>query len=205
MTVETLRDVDVAAPTSLLIAADARRTRALLEVEPVLDEIERRAAIGLGAISSAAVLGALRQLPVDLPIPVTTVTPSVVKTLRLAPEGCYDVDGTSIIRRAVPAVRVVSAGVCTSTWGEGLRQASQFASYCSRYAVVSARAFDRDAAMIEARYYGIGLATMTGSADSFRWLVRPAPFCPTRQTAASWQFAETALEALALSPERARR
>ena len=49
---------------------------------------------------------------------------------------------------------------------------------------------------MEARYYGIGLATMIEGPESFSWLVRPESFNPTRETVASWHFAESAQEAL---------
>ena len=79
--------------------------------------------------------------------------------------------------------------------------ASKFASYCTRYAVLTSSRFNVDRAMVESRYYGIGLATMLDGAESFSWLVHPEPFRPTRETGASWEFAESALDAFANNPD----
>lgn len=205
MTVEVLRTASAdAAPGTLHVPAETRRTRALLEVQPVLDELDRRADLGLGAILSSPLLGALRQLPVDLPVPIGGVGRPTLRMLTTAPAGCVEVAEGYVVRRAVAPLRVVSAGVCASSWADGLRQASRFASYCSRYAVMTGSRFNRDRAMMEARYYGIGLATMADGAESFSWLVHPEPFRSTRETAAFWHFAESALDAFAHSPDLAR-
>jgi hypothetical protein len=205
MTVELLWAAsEDATPGALHVAADTRRTRALLELEPVLDELERRAVVGLGAILSRSLLDALAELPTDVPVPLARLSAAIVAQLQTMPAGCVEFDGRSVVRHAVPAVRVLSAGVCSGSWADGLRQASLFASYCSRYAVLTSSRFDRERAQMEARFYGIGLATMLNGAESFTWLVEPEQFKATRQTTASWLFAESALDALAHSPDLAR-
>lgn len=200
MTVDVLRSASPKAhPGSIHVPASARNTRALLELDPVLDELERRAAVGLSSILSRSLLEVLCELPVDLPVELQRLSESQIRVLRKAPPGCVEFSEGHIIRRAVPPVRVVSAGVCASTWADGLRQASQFASYCTRYAVLTSPSFDEDAAVMEARFYGIGLATMTRGAESFEWRLAPETFVATRETVASWHFAETALDAFAHS------
>jgi len=200
MTVDVLRSASgKASPAAWRVAASSRRTKAVLEMDPIRDEIERRAAIGLGGILRESLLEALLTLPVDLPVPVGALDASTVRTLMAAPAGCVDFTDEIVVRRAVSPIRVLSAGVCAATWSDGLSQAGQFASYCSRYAVLTSDSDDLDRAVMEARYYGIGLATMTDGSASLTWLIPPAPFRATRETVASWHFAESALQAVTQS------
>ncbi len=205
MTVEVLRAAAAEArPGALQVPTEALRTRALLEMDPVLDEIERRAAVGLSSILSMRLLEALRDLPADLPVPRDSLTAETLKVLSTSPAGCVEFVDECVVRLAVPPVQIVSAGVCASSWQEGLRQASQFASYCTRYAVMTSDRFDEETASMEARFYGIGLAAMVDGPESFAWLVAPETFRPSRETAESWHFSECALEALSHNPDLGR-
>jgi hypothetical protein len=204
MTVDVLRAASANdSPAAWRVSAPARRTRAVLEMDPVLDEIERRAAIGLGGILNKALLEALLNLPVDLPVPIQALDTRTIRTLTAAPAGCIDFSNDVVVRRAVSPIRVLRAGVCAARWSDGLSQAGQFASYCSRYAVLTSDTADLDHAVMEARYYGIGLATMIDGPESLKWLVHPALFRPTRETVASWHFAESALDAMSHSVDLA--
>lgn len=209
MTIEVLRSVSMkasaAADTSTLhVSASTRHTQAVLQMDPVLDEIERRAEAGIGGILDERLLEALLVLPVDIPVPAEALDADTQRELSAAPPGCVDFVGHTVVRRAVSPIRVLSAGVCAATWSDGLRQAGQFASYCERYAVLTGPAEDIDHAAMEANFYGIGLATLTRGSESLRWIVRPASFRATRETVASWHFAESAFEAMVHSPERLR-
>lgn len=209
MTVEVLRSASImasaaAATATLHVSASTRRTKAVLQMDPVLDEIERRAEAGLGGILDESLLEALLVLPVDIPVPAEALHADTQRELSAAPSGCVDFVDETVIRRAMSPIRVLSAGVCAATWSDGLSQAGQFASYCERYAVLTSPADDLDHAAMEASFYGIGLATMTRGSESLQWIVRPGSFRPTRETVASWHFAESAFEAMLQSPERLR-
>ncbi|MDQ0760256.1 hypothetical protein [Streptomyces canus] len=175
------------------------------------DEARRRSAVGLGAVDSRALLTALHDLPVDLPLSLSALDAHALRTLRTAPPGVVDQeDGQGIlVRRLVPAARVELVlvhgpqGISPRDWDSAVRDASQFAPFCARGVVVSDPVSERalhnpdpscdpdfDLLLLKARFYGVGVA-IQGSAG-LRWVLEPAPYRPLRHSAAQWLFHEQA-------------
>lgn len=160
----------------------------------VEDELERRVDTGLGALLSYADLTALAELPVDVPVPAQSLPREVVQRLQGITDAAVEHDAGVFTRRAVAAVRVRSVVHEGTRWAQALERASRFGPYAQR-SVVLAR-MPRNVARVrtEAAYYGIGVRV--GSDDDALWLAQPAPFRPTRYSAASWFFDETVLAAV---------
>ncbi|MEV5755279.1 hypothetical protein ACIQHU_25425 [Streptomyces tendae] len=170
------------------------------------DEVRRRFSAGLGAVDSRTLLNALHDLPVDLPVPRSTLDAHVLRTLHTAPPGVVGLreeERGVVVRRLVPAVRVELVlvhgplGIDCSEWDAAVRDASQFAPFCARGVVVSRLASEResrsdmDLLLLKARYYGVGVAVQERT-ESLRWLLEPAPYRPQRHSAAQWLFHEQA-------------
>ncbi|MDH6519464.1 hypothetical protein M2163_003551 [Streptomyces sp. SAI-135] len=175
------------------------------------DEARRRSAVGLGAVDSRALLTVLHDLPVDLPLQLSSLGAHALRTLHRAPAGVVeqeDCQGT-LVRRLVPAVRVELVlvhgvrGVSPGEWDSVVRDASQFAPFCARGVLLSHPVSERvlrspdlsddpdfDLLLMKARFYGVGVATQ-GPAG-LGWLLEPAPYRPLRHSAAQWLFHEQA-------------
>ena len=175
------------------------------------DEARRRSAAGLGAVDSRALLTVLHDLPTDFPVPLASLDAHALRMLHGAPPGVVElVEGQGIVvRRLVPAACVELVllhgprGISPREWDSAVRDASQFAPFCSRGVVVShpgpapgqhdfAAPGDPDTELLllKARFYGVGVATQ-GPAG-LRWLLDPAPYRPRRHSAAQWLFHEQA-------------
>ncbi|MES5821520.1 hypothetical protein [Streptomyces sp. RG80] len=188
-----------------------RGERVQAAVTVFADEARRRSAVGLGAVDSRVLLTALHDLPVDLPVPLTSLDAHALRMLHTAPPGAVDlVDGQRIaVRRLVPAVRVElvlvhgQRGISPCEWDSAVRDASQFAPFCARGVVVShplpepgrhnpgaTDDSDMDLLLLKARFYGVGVATQEPA--GLRWLLEPATYRPRRHSAAQWLFHEQA-------------
>ncbi|MFF9160680.1 hypothetical protein ACF081_10520 [Streptomyces longwoodensis] len=172
----------------------------------IQDEAFRRSSFGLGAVESRALLTTLYALPVDVPVPRSTLDHHTLRTLFTAPRGVVDLDAWeqgSVVRRLVPAVRVELVlvhgpdGISSGDWDAAVRDASQFAPFCSRGVVLSSPTPERgsgpdmDLLLLKARFYGVGVVQYELSKPP-RWLLEPAPHQPERHSAAQWLFHEQA-------------
>jgi hypothetical protein len=93
-----------------------------------------------------------------------------------------------VIRRVAVPLEVDLAVVPTVDWRRGLDQASLFAPFCSRAVVLARAPADTGDLLIEAAYYGIGVAVVRdGDIDV---LTDPQPFSRQCHNAAGWWFAE---------------
>ncbi|MFG2358592.1 hypothetical protein [Streptomyces sp. NPDC048521] len=178
------------------------------------DEVRRRSSAGLGAVDSRTLLTVLHDLPVDLPVPRSTLDAHALRTLHTAPPGVVDLredEQSVVVRCLVPAVRVELVlvhgphGISSRDWDAAVRDASQFAPFCARGVVVSPPAPERgllpdmDLLLLKARFYGVGVAVHQPTGP-LRWLLEPAPYRPERHSAAQWLFHEQAWRQL--GPDR---
>jgi hypothetical protein len=161
---------------------------------PVLDELNRRAEVGLGALRSYADLMVLSELPVDVPVPEHSLPPEVADRLRRVTPAAIEHDAGMITRRAVAAVRVRSIVHEGARWATALERASRFAPYAQRTVVLPRMPHNTARVRTEAAYYGVGV--QVGSGDDAVWLSQPAPFRPRFYSAASWFFDEAVLAAV---------
>ncbi|MFI2435751.1 hypothetical protein [Streptomyces sp. NPDC018693] len=165
------------------------------------DEVRRRSDAGLGAVDSRALLTALYDLPVGLPVPLGSLDAYALRVLHAAPPGVVDMDmdAATAVRRLVPAARVELVlvhgpdGIPPREWDPAVGNASQFAPFCARGVVVSSTAepeHELDLLLLKARYYGVGVATQ--SPKGMSWLLEPDPYRPQRHSPAQWLFHEHA-------------
>lgn len=186
---------DSTAPTALCEIANEADVILLdlpvtISFEPVADELNRRRGAGLGPIVDRELLSILFELPVDMEVPRSVLSQRAQRLLRKGPSGAAELTRQSVIRRAVPAVRVRHVTTHGRATVSLLRALSVFGPFCTRSLLVSGRDPGPDV-LDEAVRLGIGLASPgTG------WLVPPAPHVVRRHTAASWLLAERALAVL---------
>jgi hypothetical protein len=163
-------------------------TRAILRFRLVPDEDDRRRRVHLGAIRSPEVLELLLGLPAGFPVPVPSLTPAERSALRLAPPGVVALNAGWVTRQAVYPLAVDLAVIAPRGWRAGLEVAGRFAPFCSRLMLLRQRPHDTRSLRIQADFYGIGVAVVTGT--DVEVLVEPRPFRRQRFTAAGWQFLE---------------
>jgi hypothetical protein len=168
------------------------RTQALLVYRFDQQEVDRRAAQQMGVISSPDVLNLLLDLPLRMPVPISSLTRWERSALRSAPRGAVSIVDGDATREAVPPVTVDLAFVPARTWRGGLEIAGRFAPFCTRVMVLNRRPSELDEVRLQARYYGIGVMVVDQAGAEV--LVEPAPFRRQRFTAAGWQFLERAYQ-----------
>lgn len=184
------------APSGELHAVGLGGYQYLLGLLSVSDELARRREHGLGSVTDLRTLEVLSSLPVDVPVAAKVLGSEALSVLRPLPSAVVEFDGAKVVRHLAPAVVLESAGVFATTWKQAVARISALASYCTRYVILGG---DRGRAQMElatmdARYYGLGLATVAGG--ELEWLVEPAPFRPERFTASSWLLAEKVFDQL---------
>ncbi len=151
-------------------------------------EWRRRSAEGLGAVLAWDLLDTLMDLPVGMPVPMSSLTGPAQRRLRKAPRGVACISGSVITRQIVPAVTPLLAVISTRSWRDGLVAASRFACYCPRIVVVPALGSDEAEALALAREFGIGLAV--SRAASAGVLLEPEPVRDWEPTPAWWWLCE---------------
>ncbi len=168
------------------------RTQALLVHRLDQQEVDRRATRQMGAISSPDVLNLLLDLPLHMPVPITSLTRWERAALRRAPRGAVSIVNGEIVREAVPPVAVDLAlvSVAARAWRVGLEIAGRFAPFCARAMVLNRRPADPDEVRLQANFYGIGVVVVDQAGTEV--LAEPAKFRRQRFTAAGWQFLERA-------------
>jgi hypothetical protein len=199
---ELLRDghgVEPWAPTGQLEQIRHGDGEFLAAVDLNRAELSRRRRHRMGSVTRRPILEVLLSLPRGVAVPLALLSAQAHRTVANLPAGVVDIADDQVCVLLEPALSLRSAGVIASTWKAGLRRSASFASYCARYVVVDAapRRVSRaamEAATMEARFYGVGLAVhRDGELD---WLVSPAPFDVERFTASSWLMAERLLDEL---------
>jgi hypothetical protein len=151
-------------------------------------EHERRRRTGLTEVSSMELLDVLLDLPHEIAVPKTSLSPAVLRVLQRAPAGVAHVDSISVTRLASPAVTPVLAVVYASKWRDGLERASEFASYVPRMFVVPEPLSNSEEALAEASWYGVGVAVGPRAAPTM--VLEPEPLADWQPTTGWWWFCE---------------
>lgn len=151
-------------------------------------EFRRRRDVGLGAISRLDLLDVLLAMPHGYPVPFESLAMHERHLLGVLPPGSVDLEPGSVIRRVTVPLKVDLAVVPAVDWRRGLDQASLFAPFCSRAVVLARVPADAGHLLIEAAYYGIGVAVARDG--DIEVLAEPQPFRRQRHKAAGWWFAE---------------
>jgi hypothetical protein len=159
-----------------------------------LDEHEhqRRREIGLTTICDRDCLRVLSYLPHGEAVPLAGLTNAERRVLPRLPPGVAEVTGGRVTRLALPPVTIRLAIVVDDVLDRGLDRASKFAPFAPRLLVLSGPTDDLAYAQVEARFYGIGLAT-AGAGD----VVMQADPEPPRRTVGpvTWKVREEAYAA----------
>lgn len=155
-----------------------------IEYVPVDDELARRHAVGLAAVTDRELLGTLFQLPADHPVPRRTLTAREQRLLRRAPIGAVDRSRGTVTRLAVPSLRVAQVIARSRLTINRVREFSRFGPYAARCIEVIGSIAPQAAA--EAERFGITL--IDGDGDV---VLAGRPFVVRRHTSATWLFAET--------------
>ncbi len=163
-------------------------TSALVRYRFEDQEVARRKASYLKAISSPDVLNLLLDLPLGLPVPVKSLTRWERLALRAAPTGAVSIANGEVTRQAVAPITVDLAIVPARSWRAGLHAAGRFAPFCARVIVLGSPPRDFDALRAQADFYGIGVAVADHAEPQL--IVMPEAFRRNRFTAAGWQFLE---------------
>jgi len=134
-------------------------------------EHERRAAAGVGAVTSTAVLHGLWLIPSEIAVPPGNVP--LVKRHRLrGAQGFVENSPRGFVRLYSPAGTVHSIGVRRRSAIRAIEQTARFTSIFRRIALTDGNAPPSDCAVERARDAGIGLVAISG--DEHQQLVRPA-------------------------------
>lgn len=155
-------------------------------------EHDRRAAVGLGAVTNLALLDRLLCLPLGQWVRRVDLTDRERVELRRAPDGVVEVSDTGLRRVFAPAAAVPLVIVAAGSWRSGLRRTAAFAGYASRVLVLHGRHRQLGSKLWEADFFGVGVwrATATGVEQ----LVAPEPWRQMYVKPAGWAFRERAYE-----------
>ncbi|WP_344907885.1 hypothetical protein [Actinomadura meridiana] len=167
------------------------RVRALVSYRLNDREHERRAEVGLGAMTSPDVLRLLIALPLGERVWSGVLTSADRRRLRRLGDGSVVSEGPELLRLAVPAVEAGIALVAAGSWRQGLEAAGRFTPFCVRAIVLRRKPRDMEALRLEADFYGIGVIVADGfGQDGPSVLVPPAPFVRERVSVGGWLFLE---------------
>jgi hypothetical protein len=167
---------------------------ASVRIDPV--EVQRRADAGLAPGLDHDLSEALAELPVDWPVPWSSVHPLVRLRLEHAPSGVVELTDLEVIRRWRPAVTVTGVfTVARRQWRPALRKVSLFAPDAPRGLVLRDRPADQGEVLDAARGLGIGLAAPASSARAWQLLLAPSHSVRPVPGPRHWRFLEAAYEA----------
>jgi hypothetical protein len=154
------------------------------------DEVEqsRRARAGAEPLVRPDVLDLLMGLPLNEPVPLSSLTLAERRALAKVPPGAVVRQGAAVVRRAVQPIKVDLALIPGRGWESALERAGRFAPFCARAILVDGPLRRRQEAALQTDIYGIGLLVVRGEALDV--VVEPRPFVRRRFTPASWQFVE---------------
>jgi hypothetical protein len=161
-----------------------------------LDEAEhtRRERVSAARLDHMADLETLLSLPVDTPVPLSSLTPMARRAVRALPSGAADSDRQAVIRRAVRPLQVDLAVIRASGWRQGLERAGRFAPFSRRAMLLDHLPAHLDEAMLEAGFYGIGVFVASG--NDVELVLEPEQHRAPRYTPAGWRFVEVLYQRL---------
>lgn len=151
-------------------------------------EIARRRAEGFTGVTRLDLLDLFLGLPLGMPVLAASLTRREKNLLRQAPDGCVEVQSGLVTRHLTVPLTVEMAVVAADDWNTALDRASEFAPFCNRAILLSQLPGDVDHLLIEAAYYGIGVAVVYGA--DVELLAAPERFIKRHYKAAGWWFAE---------------
>ncbi|MGI8677380.1 MAG: hypothetical protein ACR2LX_01565 [Jatrophihabitans sp.] len=187
----TALDTVDAVTTHVPVELNGRRVLVRLTVNDT--EFERRAAVGLGAVTDHGLLQVLAGLPADEWFAWSMLDRREQRVLRGAPAGVIDRDGYCARRLLRSAARVEEVLVTARNARAGLRAASQFAPYAQCVVRLPVAVAD-EVTLLDAALYGIGV--IVGHGPDAAQVVAAAPFVVQRWSWAHWLFSERVVEQL---------
>lgn len=151
-------------------------------------EHSRRRRAGMKALTGIGPLETLLTLPVDMPVPLESLSAKDRAAVRRLPAGSADRDRREITRHAVRPLHVDLAVVTAEQPRRGLEAATRFAPFCSRAVLLRRPAPRMDDFLNEASFYGVGV--LVDSPCGIEMVLEPRAYRPRRHTAAAWNFTE---------------
>jgi hypothetical protein len=153
-------------------------------------EVQRRQAVGLGAITDHELTQVLAQLPLDWPIPCVELDPVTLRTLAGAPEGIVELTARSVTRRWRPALTVTGVLLTSRDWQAALRNVSLFAPDAPRGVILTSPPRNLEPVVSRARELDIGViaADLSGT---WRTLAEPRHDPAYAPGPRHWRFLET--------------
>jgi hypothetical protein len=153
-------------------------------------ECSRRRAAGAASVERIGTLQTLMRLPVDEPVPLSDLDAVLRAKVHKLPVGAADIQAGQVIRRAVRplSLDLMAVGSRAADWRSGLVRASRFAPFCSRVVILDGPCGERDEALMQAAFYGVGVLWDAG--DGLEMVLPPRPYRPERHTPAAWCFTE---------------
>jgi hypothetical protein len=152
-------------------------------------EVQRRQAVGLGAVLDHHLTQALSQLPLEAPVAWEALDPIVRALLDCAPAGVLRSTPTHVERLWRPALTVSGVVVVADNWRAGLEHVGVFAPDAPRGLVLPRPMPDVVELVARAGRFGIGVVT-AGAGGKFQILQKPTNR-HARATARHWRFLET--------------
>lgn len=134
-----------------------------------------------------AALETLLSLPVDMGVPLASLSASERARVHQLPAGAATIADGQVTRRAVRPL-VVDLAAVPGPPRKALEQASRFAPFCARAAVLARPARRMCDYLNEAAFWGVGVVV------GGELVLEPSPWRPQRHTAAGWRFVEQVYE-----------
>ncbi len=161
-----------------------------------LGETDRRAASGMGAVRSLALLDVLLGLPLGAKVRTVDLSEREARILAEASEGCLASDGRSVARTVRMPATVAAALVHGPRWRAAMRRTAAFSAFTQRIVVLPRE--PNSSEVLEAQLVGVGIWEQDPEGARHEHLA-PEVFVPKYVKAAGWRFAENALGAAAES------
>lgn len=151
-------------------------------------EHARRRRVGMKALTGMGPLETLLTLPVDMSVPLDSLSTKDRAAVRRLPAGSADRDRRDVTRHAVRPLHVDLVVVTARQPRRGLEAATRFAPFCSRAVLLRRPAPRMDDLLNEASFYGVGV--LVDSPSGVEMVLEPRAYRPQRHTAAAWRFIE---------------
>jgi hypothetical protein len=183
-------ELDLADTNAVTVQAglSAPRTEATIVYRPNREEIARRRAVGLTAVTRLDQLDRMMELPAGLPVPYPSLKAVDRRAIQRFPSGCVEYRVAGVVRLLTAPLDVKLAIAVRSRFPAGLVQAGRFAPFCARALALTGTPRNLRDAAIEADFWGIGLIIKAASTPEL--VVAPTLFERRRHTPAGWAFAE---------------
>ncbi|WP_052745609.1 hypothetical protein [Allosalinactinospora lopnorensis] len=152
-------------------------------------EHRRRRRVTAQPLTSLADLETLMSLPVDIPVPMSSLSATEHAGIGRLPAGAVGRDHSQVTRHAVRPLHVDLVVVRAARPRQGLEAATRFAPYCRRAVLLRRPAPRMDDYLNEASFYGVGV--LVNSSAGPELVLEPQMHRPIRHTPAAWSFVET--------------